>query len=402
MFKLIIFSLISLTTINSYAAENCSEANDAYADAKHRVDQTTSQPPGPQSVPPPFQRFCLGETEYNGRDQQQKNAMDSWTNNYLREESELANKVVSTGKEFVMCGGNQRDVVDTIGKIGDHIKESTLRLARLVSQNPKSFDHYVPVIKALIKKARDAELMGTDADVMLNTAAEMTMDLLNETLKNLVVDHDYRYGPKSIRELTLLARALGANPDEGNIIERIRKAMYFEVEIKNETYFEDFQWKASKRGKVNYLDFGGTNIWQPFAAIFDIQFDAEVEDGDMTASPNQFDQIFNYDIRACEQEQKIFYVFDALGPLREVFKICDEEGVCMPIPLPMGGLNTIAHANLLPEIEHIMVKDKKMMRLKIPLQNFNQEAGFKIFHGSAADGTETELTFKMIHTPITY
>lgn len=400
MLKLMIFFLTALFSFHLVSAENCTEANDAYADAKNKVNQKTSHPPGPQSVPPPYHRYCLGETEYSGRDQQQDNALNQWSNSYLAEESELAKKVVSSGREFISCGGSQNDVVETIEKIGSYVKESTLRLARLVSQNPKSFDHYVPTIKILIKKARDAELLGTDADVMLNTASEMTTELLNETLRELAIDHDYRYTPNSIIELTRVAQSLGSDADLSNILERIRKAMHFEVEIKNETYFEDFQWNSTKRGKINFLDIGETYTWQPYPAIFDVQFEAEVEDGEMTSSPHQFDQYFNYDIRACEQEQKIFYVFDTLGPLSEVFKLCDDEGVCMSIPLPMGGLNTITHSNLLPQLEHVMIDGKKMMRLKIPLQNQNPETGSKIFHGSSADGTESELTFKMLHTPI--
>lgn len=57
------------------AAPVCNDVNHRFEILKDKVIAQTANPVGPQSLPTIYERQCLGEREFSGRDQRQEETM---------------------------------------------------------------------------------------------------------------------------------------------------------------------------------------------------------------------------------------------------------------------------------------------------------------------------------------
>jgi hypothetical protein len=390
---------------NADEPDACQEVARRWMVSKVAINNLVAQPVGVQPMPPAFERFCLGENDYQERDAKQEQKKEEWYESYLKKEKTLAEQSIASAKAWILCNENQAEINQTevnkhLKKLAEFAGESALKLATQV-EGSANLDFYIPTVKVLVQVSKTVSLLGgSGSEKLLEKAGDLFNELVEDLLKQIKLKHDFRYSVATMTELVKDATMLGNDSiDVSEVFERYTNAMTFNIELNNQTYLEDFQWQTVNQTQEIHYDLIPKDHWEPFPMQFKLDFEAEVEDGEMTQKPKEFESQYWINIKACEQKPIVEVFLSYLGPEEESFQICDEEGVCQTIPLPMGGLHAITYGNLKDDVMPVERYGIPFYRFELPLRNLNTELTNETIEGSYEDGTETEYKIKLTHTP---
>jgi hypothetical protein len=210
------------------------------------------------------------------------------------------------------------------------------KITTLLSQyaNAQSADKYIAVCRAALSVDRNAQLVGYRSNSkFLSQLSTWASILVDEYLRRLREEHNYKTF-STVLDLSRQAQLLGASNNTSETLDKLEKAMVFELEIKVNIQLP----KAPKQTGINYqIDGLVKNIRFSFS---DLQWHHDDVEFTMTSgtmngddqdqklegtyvSPKKYSADLIFDYKPCADSIEV--LIDKFGPDNEVWSITTDD-----------------------------------------------------------------------------